>query len=265
MDGHFIIIPAKKKLTEKVWRITQCQFGRTDDILQRSLCEKIHSYQSISEGKPLTLWALISLLTANHVHKCILALIVCIKYWLSQQWLRHPTFLVLSERIPLTLFPLHQNWGQLGDQETNFSLHLLRQSPILLHLAPATGSAKGDVLPTSTFSLEFIPLLNDVAIRLLHPGFRFSFTKVPIHSISSRINLSASKDVSMHFQGNIDERYWNAPPNQFSIFDIWLHLANFNFTSYCLTSSTLISNAGTSKQIPLDENELSLLAILNHF
>ena len=45
------------------------------------------------------------------------------------------------------------------------------------------------------------------------------------------------------------------------IFEICLHLINSNFTPYFLTSSPLSDDAGTSKEIPPDESELSLPAI----
>ena len=50
-----------------------------------------------------------------------------------------------------------------------------------------------------------------------------------------------------------------------SIFEICLHPINFNFTPDFLTSSMLSRNAGTSRDIPTDENQLSLPAIPNHF
>ena len=53
--------------------------------------------------------------------------------------------------------------------------------------------------------------------------------------------------------------------NESSIFEIFLHPINFNFTSYFVTSSTLTWNAGTSKDLLLAESELVLTAILNHF
>ena len=47
-----------------------------------------------------------------------------------------------------------------------------------------------------------------------------------------------------------------------SISEICLHVINSNFTSYFLPSSMQSSRAGTSKEIPLQESGLALLAIL---
>ena len=51
------------------------------------------------------------------------------------------------------------------------------------------------------------------------------------------------------------------PKFKISIFEICLHPINFNFTLYFLTSLPLTRNAGKSQKVPLDESELSLLAI----
>ena len=47
--------------------------------------------------------------------------------------------------------------------------------------------------------------------ELLHGGFTYSFIKIPNYFIYSLINLSASNDVSMHFQGHIEEQYSSVP------------------------------------------------------
>ena len=50
-----------------------------------------------------------------------------------------------------------------------------------------------------------------------------------------------------------------------SIFEICLHPINFDFTPYFLTSSTLIKNAGTSKEVPPDEKLRIITRFINHF
>ena len=48
---------------------------------------------------------------------------------------------------------------------------------------------------------------------------------------------------------------------RYSFFEICLHLINSNFTPYLLFSSAVSSGAGTSKEIPFDEMDLSLPAV----
>ena len=50
-----------------------------------------------------------------------------------------------------------------------------------------------------------------------------------------------------------------------SIFEISSHLINFNFTPYFLTLSMLTTNAGTSKEIPLDEKWNTITRNTIHF
>ena len=54
--------------------------------------------------------------------------------------------------------------------------------------------------------------MNDVANgnELLYGGLTYLFIN-SIYFIYSLINLSASNDVSMHFQGHIEERYSSGP------------------------------------------------------
>ena len=53
--------------------------------------------------------------------------------------------------------------------------------------------------------------MNDVANELLHGGFTYLFIKILHYFISSLIHLSASNDVSMYFQGRIEEPYSSIP------------------------------------------------------
>ena len=46
---------------------------------------------------------------------------------------------------------------------------------------------------------------------LLHGGFIFSIIKNPNYLVLILINLSANIDVSMHFQGHIEERHSSVP------------------------------------------------------
>ena len=101
---------------------------------------------------------------------------------------------------------------------------------------------------------------------LLLGGFTFSFIKNHNHLFSSLNNLSASNDVSMHFQGRVAERYSSVPFFfKSNCFSICLHPINLKFTSDFIISSTLILSARTSKSIPLDGSESTFPAIPNHF
>ena len=125
---------------------------------------------------------------------------------LSQQRFRRPLVLWFSERTPLLLSPLHQNWRLMEDQGTNFSVQTHRQSPVLFHLHFQLAQQKG--MSSVLFLLsELIPLLNDVAIVLLYGGFIISLIKISNYLISSMPKLSVSNDVIIHFQRHIEKRY----------------------------------------------------------
>ena len=50
-------------------------------------------------------------------------------------------------------------------------------------------------------------MLSLMANQLKHGGFTYLFIKFLIILFKSLINLSASNDVSIHFQGHIEEPY----------------------------------------------------------
>ena len=64
---------------------------------------------------------------------------------------------------------------------------------------------------------------------------------------------------------NIAKRYSSDPKFKISIFEICLHLINYNSTPYFLTSSTRSRNAGTSKETPPDEKWKIITRDTNHF
>ena len=55
--------------------------------------------------------------------------------------------------------------------------------------------------------------MQDVAngLTTLHGGFTYVFINFLIILIKSLINLSASNDVSIHFQGHVEEPYSSVP------------------------------------------------------
>ena len=85
---------------------------------------------------------------------------------------------------------------------------------------------------------------------LIHVRFIFFIQKNSNYLKSNPSNLSASIDVSMHFQRHILKCSLNSKS---PLFEICLHSINFNFTSYFMISTTLTWNSRTSKAIPLDK------------
>ena len=54
-------------------------------------------------------------------------------------------------------------------------------------------------------------MLSLMAKQLKHGGFTYLIIKILIILFKSLINLSASNDVSRHFQGNVEEPYSSVP------------------------------------------------------
>ena len=54
-------------------------------------------------------------------------------------------------------------------------------------------------------------MLSLMANQLKHGGFTYLFIKILIILIESLINLSASNDVSMHFEGHVEEPFSSVP------------------------------------------------------
>ena len=92
-------------------------------------------------------------------------------------------------------------WGQTHRWWT------LINRPFPLHWTWHTLSEKGG---HSTLRTSNLDLAQDVANELLHGGFIYLFI-TSNYLLYSLINLSASNDVSMHFQGHIEERYSSVP------------------------------------------------------
>ena len=89
-------------------------------------------------------------------------------------------------------------------------------------------SAKGEV----TFSGAKLDILQLMA-WFLHGGYICLFNYIKYYLISSLINLSASNDISMCFQGDIEERYSNFL--HYTILQVSICLPVINFKIYwCL-------------------------------
>ena len=86
-------------------------------------------------------------------------------------------------------------------------------SSISNDLSSTTSSANGDVLLTSvSFSVELKNSNNECRGQWSITRWTYILNhKIPNFSISSLNNLSASYDLSMYFQGHIQERYSSVP------------------------------------------------------
>ena len=160
------------------------------------------------------------------------------------------------------LFLPHWNWGQTGDQGIHSFLLLFHQYPMLLlpqhHQQTGMSSPLRFFFPTNSL---FYQIMNDVANELLHGGFTYLFINLlmilfPLWIIclpamtSARIFKDTLRNDTQVFLNFRD-----------SIFEICLHLINSNFTSDFLPSLMRSSGAGASKEIPLNNSEVSLPAI----
>ena len=71
-----------------------------------------------------------------------------------------------------------------------------------------TPLVNGTATPSSSRELAIADSTRDVANELLHGGSIYTCSsKNPSNSTSSLISLSASNDVSIHFQGHLEEQY----------------------------------------------------------
>ena len=155
---------------------------------------------------------------------------------------------------------LHRNWGQMGDQGTHSSLLLLHQSPTLLLQKPHQQTGMSSSLLFLLRPNSILRIMIDVANDVLHGGFTYLFTKFLFFFKVCLICLPAMTSVCI-FNDTLRNDTEVFLKIRDSIYEICLNFINSNFTCYFLLSSMLSSGAGTSKEIPLNNNEVSLPAI----
>ena len=116
----------------------------------------------------------------------------------------------LSSRTPLPPWWQHLNRGQSGNWGPNCPPKYLHQVPVLVRRWLCSHQKGNLSLPLLQLNSIF-EVLKDVANELLHGRFIYSFIKTLNCLILSLINLSASNDVSMQFQGHLGERNSRVP------------------------------------------------------
>ena len=85
---------------------------------------------------------------------------------------------------------------------------------------------------------------------LLLGGFIFLFIYIVYYLFSNLNKLSASNDVQMHFQSDIEERYSSIPNFIIRLFSICLQVINFNFCWWLLDFIAWMSYRKNMKGFP---------------
>ena len=104
-------------------------------------------------------------------------------------------------------------------------------------------------------------IMNDMANEILHGGFTYSFKKIVIILFKVWLICLPAMTSACIFKDTLRNKTQVFLKFRDSIFAICLHLINWNCTLYFLPSVMLSSGTGTSKEIPLHNNEVSLPAI----
>ena len=119
------------------------------------------------------------------------------------------------------------------------------------------------MLPSPLLNLHSLfSIMNDVASELLHGGFTYLFKKFSIILFKIRLICLPAMTSACIFKDTLRNHTQVFHKFRDSIYEICLHLINSHFTSYFLPSSMQSNGGGTSKEIPLQESDLSLPAIL---
>ena len=195
--------------------------------------------RSLESRHRLRLCSLISLSSADHVHKCLFALDIKITYGYVPTLTLAPNCSRALLTYSSSSFSGTFKLGTNGESRDKLSPYLLHQFRTLLppHL--------------DRFRKKFpqnYPLLTIQWMAwLLLGGFITSWDRCQNFLVSSLNNFSANNDVSMHFRGQIEEPYSSVLYFQIHPYFIFLQPNSFNFTSYFIPSSTLTLNARTSK------------------
>ena len=131
MDGHYIN-PTKKANENEEWRLTQWQFGSADNTLKNRFWAQIGTHDRIRESKTVGLCAFISLSTANHVHKRILAFTIWVQNWLN---LRNDFAAHLLKGSPNALHSFSLHWIKAEDKRGNRGCDSLYHSFVKLQFS----------------------------------------------------------------------------------------------------------------------------------